>query len=329
MPILTLHGAEVQTVFDLLGKKEDDVTYSLGWGLSHSDELARLLLRAVFDRQSGEILSVRLQEILPGSGRTDIEIESERLHLIVEAKRAYELPNWRQLEQYARRLHGAKDQAILVTSAWSPAYAAEALPSTVLRQRIAYRSWNQIAALVAQRIQESRGNEQRLLRELHRYLKGVMTVQEIGSNLVYVVSLGVKEIGKSGLSFKDIVVEHNRYFHNLGAGGGWPRVPPNYLGFRFDGKLQQIRHVEGYEEVIPERSGMPGFPQLDGNLVWKPGPHFLYHLGPVITPQHETRTGHLYKNMRVWAALDLLLTSSTISEARDLTKARRDAAGAG
>jgi hypothetical protein len=38
-------------------------------------------------------------------------------------------------------------------------------------------------------------------------------------------------------------------------------------------------------------------------------------------------TGKLYATLRVWAALDLLLTSATIKEARDLTQARLDEAG--
>ena len=34
-----LSGASVDTVFDLLGRFEDDMTYSLGWGLSRSEAL--------------------------------------------------------------------------------------------------------------------------------------------------------------------------------------------------------------------------------------------------------------------------------------------------
>jgi hypothetical protein len=48
MADLRLHGRPVETVFDLLGDKEDDITYSLGWALAHSDGLCRALLREVF-----------------------------------------------------------------------------------------------------------------------------------------------------------------------------------------------------------------------------------------------------------------------------------------
>lgn len=109
--------------------------------------------------------------------------------------------------------------------------------------------------------------EKRLLLELHRYLKGLMTMQNLTSNEVYVVALGQDPPDWSSLSFKDTVVERDRYYHPVGGKrGGWPRTPP------------------------------------------------------VIEPPHEVRTGNIYRNQRVWCALDLLLTCKTIREARDKTQ---------
>ena len=51
--------------------------------------------------------------------------------------------------------------------------------------------------------------------------------------------------------------------------------------------------------------------------------YFVYRLGPAIRPQKEVRTGNIYRNGKVWAMLDTLLTCDTISEARDLTKRRK------
>jgi hypothetical protein len=45
-------------------------------------------------------------------------------------------------------------------------------------------------------------------------------MQNITSNQVYVVSLGIDQLGQSGLSFKVIVVNHDRYFHPVGGGPG-------------------------------------------------------------------------------------------------------------
>src|SRR3954463_8701454 len=106
MPELRLHSQPVRTVFDLLGHKEDDITYSVGWGLSQSEAFAQSLLAEVFDGDVGDITAVRLQETVVGAGRTDIEIESERAHLIVEAKRGWTVPTETQLRTYAERLQG-------------------------------------------------------------------------------------------------------------------------------------------------------------------------------------------------------------------------------
>jgi hypothetical protein len=87
MADLTLHGRTIRTVFDLLGKKENDLTYSLGWGLVQSDSLVQRLLADVFRSESvGELQAVRLQEFIPGGGFTDVELETDRVAVILEAK---------------------------------------------------------------------------------------------------------------------------------------------------------------------------------------------------------------------------------------------------
>lgn len=113
MAELTLHRRPIQTVFDLLGSKEDDITYSVGWGLAQSDAFTRAVLASAYepDIKQGEITAIRLQESAPGTGRTDIEIETEMLHLIVEAKRGWNLPLPAQLQQYADRLNERDDRA--------------------------------------------------------------------------------------------------------------------------------------------------------------------------------------------------------------------------
>src|SRR5690242_12299171 len=122
MAELRLHGQPVGTVFDLLGNKEDDITYSVGWALAQSGALARALLREVFD-DDDEVEEVRLQEAIPGAGRTDIEIETCRHHLILEAKRGWDLPRPGQLETYATRFAGdERAGSILVVSECAPHY---------------------------------------------------------------------------------------------------------------------------------------------------------------------------------------------------------------
>jgi hypothetical protein len=282
MAELLLHTRPVRTVFDLLGDKEDDITYSFGWALANSERLAPTLLSSCFSTvQTGEedeVTALRLQETMPGAGRTDVEVETKRAHLILEAKRGWNLPTVEQLEQYATRFDDSRASCLLVVAECTTAWAKPRLPEAVAE-----------------------------------------------SNMVYVVSLGIDELFGSGMSFADIVVNHDRYFHPVGGGpGGWPKTPPNYVGFRFHGKLQQVRHVEDYDVHEQPWETIPG---LAGRPDWPTGPHFLYKLGPVMAPNEDVRTGKLYRAQRVWAALDLLLTSPTIAEARDETNKRLEAAG--
>jgi len=326
---LTLHSRPVQTVFDLLGSKEDDITYSVGWGLAQSEAFTRAVLAEVYgDAEQGEITAIRLQESEHGTGRTDVEIETGRLHLIVEAKRGWNLPLPAQLQQYADRLNASDERwgRIAVVSECAPYYQpAQALPNSIDGIPVAHMPWGRIAELATSTAAASRSHaEKRLLAELTSYLKGLMTMQNVTSNLVYVVVLGQDPLRWSSLTFKDTVAERGFYYHPVGGTNGWPRTPPNYIGFRFDGRLQQIRHVEHYEVVTRPHDYIPEIiPEAD----WSEEPHFLYTLGPPIEPPRPVANGKIWPNARLWCALDLLLTCETISEARDKTQERLASAG--
>jgi len=325
---LTLYGRSVGTVFDLLGSKENDITYSLGWALAESERLSSALLEDVVPAsQAGlDADSIRLQEGISGAGFTDIEIlaGSGDVHVVIEAKRGYDLPALAQLQKYATRTK-PQPTALVVCAEASAAFVAGKLPDAVAGVPVLYRSWREIETLVSSAADQARRHaEKRLLRDLSRYLKGLMTMQDVDSNLVYVVSLG-GEIENTGISFRDVVVDHDTYFCPVGGGsGGWPKEPPNYLGFRFDGRLQQVRHVEDYRVTDDNYAG---FEPLKGKVDWPEERHWVFSLGPVMKPMHEIRTGNLYRAQRVWGALDLLLTCETIAEARDKTKLRLADAG--
>jgi hypothetical protein len=320
----------VHTVFDLLGDREDDITYSIGWALAQSDDLVRALLKQCFTGKTGSAAAVGLQESIPGAGRTDIELLTDRVHLIVEAKRGWALPTEAQLTQYTSRFAAdtTLTPTIAVVAECTQQWARSRLQDAVNGVPVRYMPWSRVATLVAQTAIATHSNsEKRLLRELHRYLKGLMTMQNVTSNLVYVVPLrSWPPLVKEGPTFVDIVVKHNRYFHPVGGGpSGWPVTPPNYLGFRFDGRLQQVRHVDSYE--VSEEPGNVIHPGIGEEQGWGPDPHFFYKLGKPIVPGQDVKTGGLYGPGRHWAAIDLLLTCKTVREARDKTQMRLEAAG--
>lgn len=328
MTELFLHGRQVRTVFDLLGSKENDITFSVGWALAQCDNFLASLLEHLFaDQDVGAIQVVQLQQS-GGSGFTDIEIVTEYAHVIVEAKRGWDLPDGiaQQISNYATRFSAASSHSrLVVMSEGTDYYAKPQLPQKIGDTPVSYLSWKSVAAIALESQRGSSHSNKRLLQELVRYLENIMTSQNQTSNQVYVVALANGQPSWSQLSWRDIVAKHRRYFHPVG-GSGWPKLPPNYIGFRYDGRLQSIHHVDSYI-VVPDKEAMASnFIEMP-SATWEIEPsfatsHFLYSLGPAIVPAHAVMTGNIYPSGRVWVALDLLLTSQTIYEARNLTQQR-------
>lgn len=316
---LFLHRKPIESVFELLGRKENDLTYSVGWALAQSSILRESLVRAIFGIELSETLEVRLQERRPHSGITDIELLGKSVHLVIEAKRGWNLPTQQQLRLYAPRLRktGCPHRALVSMSECNVKFAELHLPQQIAGCPVRHVSWQRVQQMAKAR--NGSHAEKRLLSELRRYLERVVKMQDQESNMVYVVSLGTDRPSWSSIGWIEMVTEKKHYFHKVGV-AGWPSSAPNYLGFRYHGRLQSIHHVEKYEIITNVTKYMPEL---------KPGPwkpHFLYWLGPAIRPLSEVRTGRIFRNGRVRAALDLLLTCKTISEARDLTKKRLKAA---
>lgn len=181
-------------------------------------------------------------------------------------------------------------------------------------------SWKIIQRLAISAIKKGKNAEKRLLKELIIYLEKISTMQKLDSNWVYVVSLGSNNnLEKWSISFRDIVNKKSRYFHPVGGNKrGWPAEPPNYIAFRYDGRLQSIHHVDRYEVFTDPSQHFPEAPKE----IWYTN-HYLYHLGPAIIPNRVVKAGKkIIRSMRVWAMLDLLLTCDTIQDARDQSKLR-------
>jgi len=325
MADLLLHGRSVPTVFDLLGHDENDMTYALGWGLARN---------AAFLRAFGERIApgVRLTEPAialqrfdtDDRGYTDIELTSLELHAIVEAKRGWWLPSADQLDRYVARFTqesrdvqrvvvltqiGAEEVVRHALGEWTPPPPASAV---VL-------GWGELVRLAREASHHGPLYERRIAAELASYLRGVADMRDIDSNSVYVVSLGAEAWPDWGdLTPIRVVESANRYFYPA-SGKNWPKLPPNYIGFRYWGRLQSIHHVDDY--VISDRPlpDVPGAPDLP----WTQ-PHYILRLGPAIRPDHVVRTGSgIQRSRRTEVDIDLLLTSSTISEAETATRRRR------
>jgi hypothetical protein len=319
MTNIYLHNRPLGSVFELLGVKENHITYSIGWALSNCPAFLNALVKEVVPIAKDTLIKeIRLQEYESNTGITDIEIIGSSIHIIIEAKRGLSLPSYAQLTWYAKRLkESSYSYSVIVTmSECSSSYAQIQLPKDIKGFPIVHLSWKDIDQLSY----TSKGThaEKRLLEQLRYYLRRIVRMQDQESNMIYVVALGGDTPGWSKISWRDIVNKKRRYFHPVGGDrGGWRREPPNYMGFRYDGKLQSIHHVESWKIVDELHADIP---EISPNAI--DSPHYLYVLGKPIIPTKDIKNGNIYPQGRYNIMIDLLLTCKTVREARDLTQKR-------
>lgn len=290
------------------------MTHALGYVVSRSSKFARALVGALGGELLGEQGFVRLQTGDAG-GRTDVELEvGEGFCVVFEAKRGPDLPSVGQLRRYVPRINAKPrtfSRLVAVTNAPSE-FAGIALPGKIDGVVVTHLSWRQVRSLARRAHPEETNHNKRLLEEFNTYLTEILGMEVTRSNLVYVLSLGAG--GVWGLDFKEVVCKHHRYFYP--AKGHWP-PPPNYLAFRYDGRLQSIHHVDGTQIFANPREVFKA--AKNQNI----DPHYLFRLGPAIVPPREVKNGpKIMRSMRVWCMIDTLLTAATITDAWTETKRR-------
>lgn len=321
--ILFRSGREVRTVFDLLGDKENDMTFSLGWVLANSELFLAALIKDLTGRRVSNVADcvVRLQAGRDEHGITDVEVALDsEIAIILEAKRGSEIPSARQLQKYAAALKTtqAKEKLLVTISNATAAYAKSVLSRTEVRgARLLHRSWRQVKDIAACVVFHDTNANKRWLNSFIEYLEGLLQMETRFSNWTYVVALAKGNPKGWEISWIDIVEKSKRYFYPVG--GGWADPPPNYIAFRYGGRLQSIHHVEGYDLVSD-----PGtvFPEAAKEDRWDP-PLYCLRLGPPTRPATEVRNGpRVNRAARVWCMIDTLLTSRTISDALTETERR-------
>src|SRR5947209_2358460 len=319
---LVRYGKDVKTIFDLFGSKEKDMTFCLGWVLARSEAFLRLLVADVCGHvpagTNGAVIKLQTGRGLDGI--TDIEIEiGDDLVVIIEAKKGPQLPTSNQLTKYVNVLsHSlAKERHLLALTNASAASAGSRLECAgIAKSHLHHRSWRYVRLLAqrAARSGESNANKQ-WLRMFCEYIGGLLEMEMKYSNKVFVVSLGGQGEGWS-ISYRDVVEKKRRYFFPVG--NRWPDPPPNYLGFRYDGKLQSIHHVKSYV-TFTHPSEL--FPEAPKGQEWPL--HYCVNLGSAIKPPHPVLNGpRIKRSNRVYCLLDTLLTNQTISDALAETEAR-------
>ncbi|WP_157038963.1 hypothetical protein [Caulobacter segnis] len=315
------HGRELGNIFELLGSDENAMTSAFGWCLARAPAFLDAVARRLGGGVPGPTATILLQEREPGLGITDVEIRAPgRVAWIFEAKAGFNLPSEAQLMLYAARLAAKDPQAerklvVLARADRRELILRARAPRSVAGVPVQVFSWGEVIACAREALSKEGAEGRRLLRDLIEYLGKILGMQIASSNEVYVVALNRETFGGGQTTFLDVVEKYGRYFHPVGD--GWPLNPPNYLGFRYDGRLQSVHHVDGYEVITTFTDHFPGI--TEGEI----RPHFLYTLGPPIRPSSDVRAGpSVLRAARVRAHIDLLLTCATITDAVKLSKER-------
>lgn len=320
---LTLHGKEVTNVFRLSGNNENSASFALGWALEQSSNYRHQVSKEIFGEDIGKSgMKIAMQKHGEDGGYTDIEIVSGReFHAILEAKRSWGLPSANQLGRYLPRLarNGAKRQRLVSVGAASQMYAQQRLPKELSGVIICHLSWGDLQRLAKKAAMAATAVHEKIwLRQLIQHLKEFASMGRQNDNRVFVAALKPKPMkGRKGPTFVDAVEKDNCYFHPVG--GSYPKEPPNYVGFRYRGRLQSVHHIESVEVIKDLSTRNASWPKTTKN-------HFVYRLGPAMRPMHEIRTGNLFRAQHVDCAIDTLLSGAfdTIRDAYDETKRRLD-----
>lgn len=323
MSELVAYGTEVSSVFQLIGNLENDITKSIAWALARCPEFLKAVINEVMSLEiNTQNVRIKYQEFEKNKGITDLEITDDTsFYIIIEAKRGWILPGAEQLALYSQRRNiiesPVSNKAIISMSECSEDYANAYLPFKVINDiPVNHLSWKKIYELANSAKVGSSISQKNLLKELMRYLGGIMTMQAKESNWVYVVSLSTAKPENCDLTWIELVEKKMKYFHPFGI-NGWPKEPPNYIGFRYGGRLQSIYHIESYSIVKNLHDEIEEMPNLEDEYE-----HFVYSLGKPIIPSKVVKTGNIYASGRKWAMLDTLLTADTIHEASEISKKR-------
>jgi hypothetical protein len=312
---LIRHGEDATSVFDVLGRDENDLTSALAFTLARSPGLLRLILQRLNMPTDSEAAVLRL-EARDDLGRTDLEIDTGTHLIIIEAKRGWLVPGEPQLAKYAPRVSARGAGALVSLSGASPDWARQVLPDAVLGVPVLHVPWDWVRQDLAAARAQARGQERAWLDELHEYLRKAIKMRDPADSWTYCVVISNDRPGNGGSrTFRDFVTSEGCYFHPYGLRRGWPKTPPNFLAFRWGGQVQRIHRVISAEVIPNLQVRWPDIPQTEHTT----RPHALYRLGPAL-PGTPIPNGGQYRASRVWLILDQLLVSETLHDAIQQTK---------
>lgn len=320
----------VESVFSLNSVDENSGTFALGWVLEQSQQLRQEFVKKIFNEE----LDVADAEIVcqkgdkQDGGYTDLEIRSAHghYHAILEAKLGWIVAGKDQLEKYQHRLVGGKAQRqrLVSVSAIEKQVAKQMLPDSVGGSEIVHLSWNDLQQLARDVRKSASSFEEKLwLRHFEQHLKAMQKENPVADDLVWIVALSrTRPLDGGQISWVGVVEEDGSYFHPVG--GHWPKEPPRYIGFRYDGKLQSVHKIASVE-VVGNPAEIKGSRWPGAKTKTKANSYFVYKLGTEISVKKMKTGAKIRRARQVWCDLETLRSGEfeTISDAWEETDKRR------
>jgi hypothetical protein len=310
------YGAPIDSLFDLLGSKEVGMTSALGFALSRCETFRALFLLRLHVSLSPSV-SIRLETVHDESTnqvRTDIEIDTDEGLLILEAKLNWNPPEIAQLRKQAEILKVQSRSGLLVTLCQAPNdIVARQLGNEIDGVPLRHVSWKQVLGLAAAAKAKGALAERKLLAHFESYLYKVIRMRQPSDMSTYCVSVSNALYGTRPL--KSYVVDDLAYFHPYGWGKGWPTLWPNFLAFRWEGKVQQVHRVK-YARVIQNLTER--WPET-ASAIDPDRPHVVYDLEPALSVE-PLPMGDVWPSGRYWVLLDQLISGPTLKDAIERSK---------
>jgi len=318
---LTVPSGQISNVFQLLGFDENSASFALGWVLENCPVFRQIVIEDIFKRTIKiDDPLVTLQRHAEDGGYTDLEVHfSKDYHVVMEAKHSWEPPTVKQLRRYLPRMIDTtpRKKRLVSISAADCDYAKTRLPKELHGIKVVHLPWGTLKKLSMRASRYKLPFGERIwLRHLTLHLQEYIWMERVTDNTVLVVSLG-RQLLTRGYTSIDMVEKDRCYSHPVG--GHFPKQPPNYMGFRYNGKLQSVHHIDDYRIVRNLAKENHCWPRTTSD-------RFLYRLGPPIKPSKDVRSGNI-RDLRLRCAIDTLLSGEfeTLTEAYNATKLRLNA----
>jgi hypothetical protein len=197
------------------------MTFALGFGLSRNEAMLRGFVEHVAPGAPLEppiVVELQKHDAADG-GFTDIELQAQDLHVIVEAKRGWDPPSQEQLQRYESRLARTARSAqriVILTQNGAEIVVRHRLgpwkPSDPAQLNVI--GWSDVVSIARSASREGPRDERSLAAELATYLREVADMRNVESNSVFVVSLGTAPLANwsPALTTIDLVEKKGRYF---------------------------------------------------------------------------------------------------------------------